>query len=300
MRIIEVGSLNMDLVVRMPQIPKPGETLLGGTFATFPGGKGANQAVAAARLGAQVSMIGRVGNDAFGRELLDVLQKDGIDTRFVSVDASHATGVALIEVDAQGMNSIAVASGANFALTAKHVADAISQTENFDVLVMPLETPLDTIYAAARAAKQKNARVILNPAPAQKLGADLLGMVDVIVPNEHEATFITGIALEGEQSYRAAAQALRQMGAKSVILTLGSAGAFVLDGTREELVPAQKVQAVDTTAAGDCFTGGLAVGLAEGKSLGDAARFASAAAAISVTRHGAQPSMPYRSEVTGS
>lgn len=297
MRIVEVGSLNMDLVVRMPRIPKPGETLLGGAFATFPGGKGANQAVAAARLGAQVSMIGRVGNDAFGRELIDVLQKDGVDTRFVSADPAHATGVALIEVDAQGMNSIAVASGANFALTAQHVRDAINQMEKFDALVMPLETPLETIDAAARAAKQKNALVILNPAPAQKLGADLLGMVDVIVPNEHEAAFITGIALEGEQSYRAAALALRQMGAKSVVITLGGAGAFVLDGAREEHVPAQKVVAVDTTAAGDCFTGGLAVALAEGKSLANAVRFASAAAAISVTRHGAQPSMPFRKEV---
>jgi ribokinase len=299
MKILEVGSLNMDLVVRMPHIPKPGETLLGGEFATFPGGKGANQAVAAARLGAQVSMIGRVGNDAFGRELVDLLQKEGIDTRFVGVDPALASGVALIEVDAKGQNSIAVASGANFALTAAHVASAIGQIEKFDALVMPLETPLETIYAAASAAKQKNAQVILNPAPAQKLGADLLGMVDVIVPNEHEAAFITGIALEGEQSCRAAAHSLRQMGAKNVVITLGWAGAFVLDGDTEEFVPAQKVVAIDTTAAGDCFTGGLAVGLAEGKPLADAVRFASAAAAISVTRRGAQPSMPYRREVEG-
>lgn len=299
MKILEVGSLNMDLVVRMPHIPKPGETLLGGEFATFPGGKGANQAVAAARLGAQVSMIGRVGNDAFGRELVDLLQKEGIDTRFVGVDPALASGVALIEVDAKGQNSIAVASGANFALTAAHVASAIGQIEKFDALVMPLETPLETIYAAARAAKQKNAQVILNPAPAQKLGADLLEMVDVIVPNEHEAAFITGIVLEGEQSCRAAAHSLRQMGAKNVVITLGWAGAFVLDGDTEEFVPAQKVVAIDTTAAGDCFTGGLAVGLAEGKPLADAVRFASAAAAISVTRRGAQPSMPYRREVEG-
>lgn len=298
MRIIEVGSLNMDLVVRLPQIPKPGETLLGGTFATFPGGKGANQAVAAARLGATVSMVGRVGADAFGRELVDGLTKEGIDTRFVSADEHHASGVALIQVDAQGQNSIAVASGANFALSASLVESAIRQIGDFGLLVMPLETPLETIYAAARAAKQRAARVILNPAPAQKLGKDLLGMVDILAPNEHEAAFITGMALDGEQNYRAAAQALQADGAANVILTLGSRGAYILESTgAEHFVPARVVKAVDTTAAGDCFMGGLAVGLADGRSLVEAAHFASAAAAISVTRYGAQPSMPTRRDL---
>ncbi len=296
MHIVEVGSLNMDLVVRMPRIPKPGETLLGGIFATFPGGKGANQAVAAARLGAQVTMLGRVGADAFGRELLDVLKKEGIDTRYIGVDENAATGVALIEVDENGQNSIAVASGANFTVTAEEIERNLAQIPALDWLVMPLETPLETIFCAARMARQKGARVMLNPAPAQRLADELLALIDVIIPNEHEAAFITGVDVGSEDALVAAGTAFLDKGVGSVILTLGNRGSFILEKTGAHRLPAVPVRAVDTTAAGDCFVGALAVGLAEGRSLADAAGFASAAAAISVTRMGAQPSMPTREE----
>lgn len=300
-RIVVVGSFNMDLVVRMPAIPKPGETLLGGVFATYPGGKGSNQAVAAARLGGEVAMIGRVGADAFGEQLLAMARAEGIDTRFVGVDANAATGVALIQVDAQGQNSIAVASGANFTLTAADVAAAFAQLGAFDLLVMPMETPMHTIVTAAELAKQAGARVVLNPAPAQRLGSDLLHNVDVLIPNEHEAAFMTGIDIHAPQDARQAAASLLRTGPGSVIVTMGSQGALIAEQAGLEIAFAQTapfpVQAVDTTAAGDAFVGALAVALGEGRSLAAAARFASAAAAISVTRIGAQPSLPSRAEV---
>ena len=300
-RIVVVGSFNMDLVVRLPAIPRPGETLLGGVFATYPGGKGSNQAVAAARLGGEVTMIGRVGADAFGDQLLSMARSEGIDTRFVGIDPHEATGVALIEVDAQGQNSIAVASGANFTLTAADVATAFAQLERVDLLVMPLETPIDTIVTAAELAHKVGARVVLNPAPAQHLSPELLKNVDVLIPNEHEAAFMTGIEIHSPQDARQAAAHLLQSGPGSVIVTMGSQGALIAQAAQSEIVytqtPAFSVKAVDTTAAGDAFVGALAVALGEGRSLPDAARFASAAAAISVTRVGAQPSLPTRAEV---
>lgn len=300
-RIVVVGSFNMDLVVRMPAIPKPGETLLGGVFATYPGGKGANQAVAAARLGGQVAMIGRVGADAFGDQLLTVARSEGIDTRFVGVDARAATGVALIQVDAQGQNSIAVASGANFTLTAADVSASFTQLDQFDLLVMPLETPIDTIELAAALAHRAGAQVVLNPAPAQHLSPELLRNVDVLIPNEHEAAFMAGIAVHTLQDAREAAAALLQLGPRTVIVTLGHRGALIAQREQAGAVFAQvaafSVQAVDTTAAGDAFVGALAVALGEGRSLPAATRFASAAAALSVTRIGAQPSLPNRSDV---
>lgn len=298
MHVIVVGSLNMDLVVRIPQIPRPGETLLGGVFKTFPGGKGANQAVAAARLGAHVTMIGCVGGDAFGREMRDTLIADNIDTTHVLVHPESATGVALIQVDEKGQNSIAVASGANFQLTSADVESAMQAIEKFDVLVMPLETPLETIYTAAKIASQRGAKVLLNPAPAQMLKPDLLELVDVLLPNEHEVALMTGQpALHSAADLQTAAQKLLSLGVKNLMVTMGSQGAILFDGKTESNIPACKAQAVDTTAAGDCFVGALAVGLCEGKSLLAAAEFASAAAAISVTRDGAQPSLPRREEV---
>lgn len=293
MKIVIVGSLNMDLVVRMPQIPRPGETLLGGVFHTIPGGKGANQAVAAARLGAEVVMIGCVGGDAFGQEMRATLAQEGIDTTHVLIHPDEATGVALIQVDAQGQNSIAVASGANFRLTSADVETAMRAIGDFDALVMPLETPLETIYTAAHHAR--GAKVLLNPAPAQKLDEELLARVDVLIPNEYE---IVLMADTGADIYQAAHE-LQTLGVKNLIVTLGSQGALLFEENTSQAVqiPAFPVQAVDSTAAGDCFVGGLAVGLCEGKSLTAAAEFASAAAAISVTRHGAQPSLPRRDEV---
>lgn len=298
MKIVVVGSLNMDLVVRMPQIPRPGETLLGGVFKTFPGGKGANQAVAAARLGASVMMVGCIGNDAFGREMRETLTREGVDTKHVLVHPQSLTGVALIQVDAAGQNSIAVASGANFELTSTDVEKAMLSIGNFDVLVMPLETPLETIYTAARIASRIGAKVILNPAPAQLLKQDLLEFVDVLLPNEYEAALMTGSpSLQSVADVCNAAQKLLLLKAKNLIVTMGNRGAMLFDGKTESQIPACPVQAVDSTAAGDCFVGALAVGLCEGKSLLSAAEFASAAAAISVTRDGAQPSLPRREEV---
>ncbi len=297
-KIVVVGSLNMDLVVRIPQIPKPGETLLGGEFKTFPGGKGANQAVAAARLGAAVSMIGCVGDDAFGQELRNTLIKEGIDTTPVVVHPEAATGVALIQVDKKGENSIAVASGANFQLTASDVEKALKSIQDFDVLMMPLETPLETIYCAAKYASDRGAKVLLDPAPAQVLDQDLLSLVDVLLPNEYELALMTGLPpLQSADDVQTAAEILLSLGLKNLIVTLGGQGAVLFNEESRSNIAAFSVKVVDTTAAGDCFDGGLAVGLCEGKSILEAAEFASAAAAISVTREGAQPSLPRREEV---
>ena len=298
MHIVVVGSLNMDLVVRISQIPRPGETLLGGVFNTFPGGKGANQAVAAARLGAQVTMIGCVGGDAFGKEMLNTLVVEGIDTTHVLARGEFATGVALIQVDEKGQNSIAVASGANFQLTSADVEKAMQSIGNFDVLVMPLETPLETIYTAAKIASLRGAKVLLNPAPAQILDEDLLELVDVLLPNEHEVALMVGLPpLQSAADARMAAEKLLSRGTKNLLVTMGSQGEILFDGKTESNISAYPTQAVDTTAAGDCFVGALAVGISEGKSIVASAEFASAAAAISVTRNGAQPSLPHREEV---
>ena len=246
-------------------------------------------------------MIGRVGADAFGDQLLSMARTEGIDTRFVGVDQAAATGVALIEVDGQGQNSIAVASGANFALSAAHVADAFARLTRFDLVVMPLETPLETILTAARLAANAGARVVLNPAPAQHLSADLLKFVDVLIPNEHEAAFMAAVAIHSPEDARVAAARLLERGCRSVIVTLGSRGALIAEAPAGAPVYTQaaafSVRPVDTTAAGDAFVGALAVALGEGRSLAEAAHFASAAAAISVTRSGAQPSLPTRAEV---
>jgi len=298
MNIVVVGSLNMDLVVRMPQIPRPGETLLGGVFKTFPGGKGANQAVAAARLGAHVTMIGCIGDDGFGKEMRVALESEGIDTTHVLVRPEAATGVALIQVDAQGQNSIAVASGANFCLTGADVEKAMQTIGEFDVLVMPLEIPLETIYTAAKIASYRGAKVLLNPAPAQVLTKELLELVDVLVPNESEIASMAGMPVKSTSDVSKAVPKLLRLGVKNLIVTMGDHGAVLFDEKGQEvLIPACQVQAVDTTAAGDCFVGALAVALCEGRSLLPAAEFASAAAALSVTREGAQPSLPHREEV---
>jgi ribokinase len=299
--ILVVGSLNMDLVIQMPALPRPGQTLLGGKFATFPGGKGANQAVAAARLGAQVSMVGKVGGDAFGEQMLQIIRNEGIDARFVGVDAQSATGVALITVDAKGQNTISIASGANFVLTADDVRQAWEQIPDVDLLVMPLETPIETIRAAAQIAHQRQVRAILNPAPAQDLEESLLRLIDVIVPNEIETEILTGQAINNQDDARKAGAELLKRGVANAVLTLGESGALLVEGGSEgpnfKFIPAFQVRVVDTTAAGDAFVGALSTALGEGLTLADAAYFASAVSALSVTRPGAQPSLPYRSEV---
>jgi ribokinase len=297
--IVVVGSLNMDLVVEVPAIPLPGETVLGKKFGTFPGGKGANQAVAAARLGAQVSMIGRVGKDGFGDQLLASMRADGIDVTHVGRDETAATGVAMIVVDQQGQNSIAVASGANFCLTADHVRRAWAALGEVDLLVMPLETPLETIETAVQLARQAGTTVILNPAPAQTLPEQLLAGVDVLVPNELEAAQLTGMPADTPEASREAARQLLALGVGHVVLTLGSRGALVLQGAGEAFtqIPGREVEVLDTTAAGDAFMGGLAVALGEGKLLVEAVKFANAVGALAVTRQGAQPGMPLRKDV---
>lgn len=297
--IVVVGSLNMDLVVEVPSIPQPGETVLGKNFATFPGGKGANQAMAAARLGAKVSLIGRVGQDAFGDQLLASAQADGISVGHVGCDDTAATGVAMITVDERGQNSIAVASGANFRLTADHVRKAWTKLDDVDVLVMPLETPLETIAAAVELARQSGVTVVLNPAPARSLPAEILASVDVLVPNEPETEQLTGMAISTIDDRQTAARQLLALGVGNVVLTLGSQGALALDSHKDQfaLIPACRVDVVDTTAAGDAFVGGVAVGLGEGNSLIESVRFANAVGALAVTKLGAQPSMPARDDV---
>lgn len=298
--VVVIGGLNMDLVVRVPVIPKPGETVDGGAFATFPGGKGANQAVAATRLGARVSMIGRVGGDAFGQQMLNAIRSEGIDASQVQVDSSQATGVALITVEDSGQNNISVASGANMLVSPGQVELALAALGRFDLLLMPLEVPMPAIIAAAKAAHRAGARLVLNPAPAKPLPAELLQAAGVLAPNEFEAAILTGAPVTDEASMQTAAQALARLAPQATILiTLGERGAVYLAPSESQLahVPPFKVQAVDTTAAGDAYVAGLSVALGEGKPFAEAARFAAAAGALAVTRAGAQPSLPQRAEV---
>jgi ribokinase len=287
----------MDLVARAPRIPQPGETIIGRDFHTLPGGKGANQAVAAARLGATVAMVGRVGGDAFARLLLDNLAAAGVDHTSVTQDSGAATGVALIVVDAAGQNSIVVASGANMRLSPADVETAETAIASADVLLLQLETPLETVTRAAQIAHAHGVTVILNPAPARPLPPALLSLVDVLVPNESETALLTGLPIDSRARVEAAAGALRESGVGAVILTLGERGALLAQAGGTQVFPAFMVTAVDTTAAGDAFMGGLAVALAEGQSLAESIRWGNAAGALAATRLGAQPSLPIRRAV---
>jgi ribokinase len=296
-KIVVVGSSNTDMIIKMDRIPKPGETIIGGDFFMAAGGKGANQAVAAARLGGDVTFVAKVGTDMFGKQAIENFKQEGIDTDFVVEDPENPSGVALIFVDQKGENSIAVASGANSSLTVQEVTAAQRRLEESDVLLLQLETPLDTIRYAARMAAEKGMMVILNPAPARELDDELLSFLTVLTPNETETELLTGIKVEDEDSGRAAAQVLRSRGVTNVVITLGSEGSLIVTDDRSVKVPTKKVEAMDTTAAGDCFNGALACALAEGKSLDDAALFANLAGALSATKMGAQPSMPTLAEL---
>jgi ribokinase len=296
-RILVVGSSNTDMIIKMERIPKPGETIIGGKFASAAGGKGANQAVGAARAGGAVTLVARVGQDMFGDNAIAGLIADGINVDYVVRDRTSPSGVALIFVGQNGENSIAVASGANARLTPADVRKAKSLFRKASVLLLQLETPLDTVQAAAELAAATGVRVILNPAPAQTLPDKLLRRIYLLTPNESEAELLTGIAVDNLDSAAKAAAALLARGAQNVIITMGARGALVAGVDLGQLIPAFKVKPVDTTAAGDIFNGALALGLAEGRSLLEAARFASAAAAISVTRMGAQTSAPTRKEI---
>lgn len=297
--IVVIGSSNTDMVVKTSHLPAAGETVLGGEFMMNAGGKGANQAVAAARYGERVVFVARVGDDMFGRQTFESLRRDGIDTSCVRVDSDRMSGVALISVNAEGENSIVVASGANMALGREDIDRAAEEIRRADVVLMQLEVPMATVEYAAEVAAAAGVPVILNPAPAPAgpLGAGLLSRIDVITPNRSEAARISGIEVTDMASARRAAEAIHAMGTRRVIITLGGEGSLIYDGGEFEHIGATRVEAVDTTAAGDTFNGVLAVGVAEGLSLARAAREASVAAAISVTRMGAQTAAPTRAEV---
>lgn len=296
-QILVVGSSNTDMVIKAAHLPRPGETILGGTFFMNPGGKGANQAVAIARLGGSVIFICKTGSDIFGHQSQQLFEEEGINTSYVFSDSGNPSGVALITVDEKAENCIVVASGANANLLPSDLAKAEEAIEQTDLVLMQLEIPMETVCFVADIAWRKGKKVILNPAPAYPLPADLLHHLYLITPNETEAEMITGVKITDESSAGEAARVLSEMGVQHVIITLGSKGALIYSDGKAEMVPALKVEAVDTTAAGDVFNGALTVALSEGRSLKEAARFACKASAISVTRVGAQSSAPYRNEV---
>jgi len=290
--IIVLGSINMDLVVRAPRLPRLGETILGGEFQTFPGGKGANQAVACARLGGRVRMIGKVGEDAFGKTLVAGIAQDGVDVSAVEVDSAAATGVAFITVTHSGDNAIVVAPGANGRVTAEDVLRWEGLFANASVLVLQLECPLSAVEKAIEIAQAYSVRVVLNPAPAQTLPDKLLQSVDTLIPNETELALLTG-----ESELKAGIERIRKTGVRNLVVTLGEKGAVLASGEQQVRVPAYSVQAVDTTAAGDAFVGAYAVAVCEGKSAQEAAQWGVAAGALAVTKAGAQPSLPHREEL---
>lgn len=296
-KILVVGSSNTDMVVKSSHLPLPGETVLGGQFFTFAGGKGANQAVAAAKLGGDVSFLAKVGNDALGKIAVEGFKKEGIDVTHIITDPESHSGVALIMVEDSGENCISVASGANGKFTPLDIENASELLEKASFVLVQLEIPLETVTALVDKAFAHGVPVILNPAPARSLSDELISKLFIITPNETEAELLTGVKVTDEMSASKAAKILREKGAKLVIITLGAKGAFLLSDQEEILIPSIQVNAVDTTAAGDTFNGALTVALSEGMEIKAAIRFANQAAAISVTRMGAQSSQPYRSEL---
>ena len=293
-KIVVVGSSNMDLVVKSKRIPAVGETILGGDFVMVPGGKGANQAVAAAKLGAEVYFVAKLGDDIFGKQSLGNFKKEGVNTTYINQTRKAPSGVALIMVDERGNNVIVVAGGANRKLFPEDIRKARSCIASSGALVLQLEVPMATVEFAARLAIGCGVPVILDPAPAQKLSAELLKIVDVLKPNETEAQILTGIKVTDKNSARKAAENLLGSGVKAVVLTMGAKGFLLASKEGMEFVAGMKVRAVDTTAAGDAFTGALAVKMAEGEPIREAALFANYVAALSVTKMGAQSSMPTR------
>ena len=302
-KIIVVGSSNTDMVIKVDHIPLPGETIIGSDFMTNQGGKGANQAVAAASFGDDVVFVARLGDDAFGRQALSILQRKGLDTQFVTLTEGVPTGCAMIAVDCKGENSIIVASGANAALTSADIeaASDIIRKETA-ILLMQLETPVPTLIHAARTAHEAGVKVVLNPAPfpAEPLPAELLRNVDLIIPNETEAARMTGLPVVTEDDMLAAIRAIQAQGVSEVIITAGAAGSYTLIDGQLYNQPALKVVPVDTTAAGDTYCGALCVALRDGLDLAEAMRLASTAASISTTRMGAWASIPSRDEVYAS
>lgn len=296
-RILVVGSSNTDMVIKTQSFPGPGETILGGKFLMNAGGKGANQAVAAARSGGQVTFVGKIGDDIFGKQAVLQLKEEGINVDFVSVDPENPSGVALITVDSKGENSIVVAPGSNGTLSAGDFDKAKKVLDETEFVLMQLEIPIPTVEYIAAAAASKQKKVVLNPAPAARLSNELLKSIYILTPNETEAELLTGIKVTDEQSALKAARYLHDKGVEIVIITMGAAGAFLLAEGNHEIISAPKVEPVDTTAAGDTFNGALVVALSEGKTIRESIAFANKVAAISVTRIGAQSSVPYRHEI---
>lgn len=296
-KIIVIGSSNTDLAIKTDRIPEPGETVMGGTFMMTAGGKGANQAVAVARLGGDVSFVTRVGDDMFGDESRARYIKEGLPERFLLVERGVPSGVALITVDARGENCIVVAPGANNAMTCADIDAVSDEIAAAEYLLLQLEIPMPVVEHAVEVAAAHGTKVILNPAPAAELPKALLERLYLITPNRTECQLLSGVAIADEADAEAAAAKLMEAGVKNVIVTLGSKGSLVKTAEGCQTVEACRVDAVDTTAAGDVFNGALCVALSEGKTLVEAARFASRASAVSVTRMGAQSSIPYRSEL---
>jgi ribokinase len=295
--IVVAGSSNTDMVIKTKHIPAPGETVLGGTFFMNAGGKGANQAVAAARLGGNVIFICKIGDDVFGRQAVQLFNSERINTNFVFTDPEYPSGVALITVDEHAENCIVVAPGANAALHSSDLRETIAVVEQADILLVQLEIPIKTVEYIVDIAASKKVKVVLNPAPACTLSDELLRNISIITPNESEAEMLTGVKVTDLNTAEQAARNLQDKGVKIVIVTLGAAGALLLHENTVSHIQGHKVEAVDTTAAGDIFNGALVVALAEGRPVQEAVNFACKAAAISVTRLGAQASAPYKEEL---
>lgn len=296
-KIIVIGSCNTDMVVRTSRLPMPGETVIGGTFLMNAGGKGANQAIAAARSGVSTTFVTKVGNDMFGKQSFALFEKEGINVDYISFDEKEASGVALITVDEHAENCIVVAPGANGNLNQEDIARAKEEIESSEYLLMQLEIPMKSVEYAADIAYKAGVKVILNPAPAQVISSELLRKLYLITPNQVEAELLTGIKIVDLPSAVEAAKLIVARGARNVIITLGSKGSLICQGGELEMVSAFKVKAVDTTAAGDTYNGALCAALAKGLSLQEAAVYASKGAAISVTRMGAQSSIPTKDEI---
>ncbi|MGZ3822216.1 MAG: ribokinase [Mucilaginibacter sp.] len=295
--ILIIGSTNTDMVIKADHLPAPGETILGGSFFMNSGGKGANQAVAAKRLGGDVTFIAKTGNDIFGERSVQLFKEEGIHIDHMVTDSEHPSGVALITIDKNAENCIVVASGANATLSAGDLQPAMELIKHAEIILMQLEIPLGTVSYVAALAAANQCKVILNPAPACKLNTALLQNISIITPNKKEAEMLSGIIITDMKSTVAAARAIRNSGVETVIITLGAQGAFISNADIEEMIAAPVVKAVDTTAAGDVFNGALVVALSERRSLVDAVAFGCKAAALSVTRLGAQSAAPYRHEV---
>lgn len=296
-RILVIGSANVDMIVKVPHIPRPGETILGGDFFKVQGGKGANQAVAAARAGGSVTFAGCVGNDSLGTDTISCLKKEGIDVGFIKISPDKPTGVALINVAATGENSISVAPGANHAITQEDIQAIEHVIAKAQIVLLQHEIPFPAISAAIEIAFDHKVPVILNPAPAFPIAPDLLSKIAFLTPNEHEAAMITGHGQEDEKDPRQLAAQLIEMGCRQIIITLGEKGALYASASKTDLISGFPVKAVDTTAAGDTFNGYLAVAIASGKPVEEAIRIANKAASVSVTRLGAQSSIPVLSEI---